>query len=258
MSEKYIAHHLKCTEDDIGKYVILPGDPDRVPIIADYLEDAHQIIRTREFNTYTGCLNGHKVSVVSTGIGCPSAAIAMEELIKLGAHTFLRLGTCGCMSPIPKAGDCIIATGSIRRDGASIQYLPIEFPAVADFEVVNCLVNGATSSNQTYHLGIVETKDSYYGQHEPTASPVSYELLNKWDAFSKGGAIGSEMESSVLFILGSVHKVRVGSLLHVARNRVYEDLSGSEPITDFDTTPTIKTGIKAMQLLIDSDKSKLK
>lgn len=256
MSEKYVAHHLRCTEDDIGKYILLPGDPDRVPIIADYLEDSHQIIRTREYNTYTGYLYGEKVSVVSTGIGCPSAAIAMEELIKLGAHTFLRIGTCGCMNPDPKPGDCIIATGAIRRDGTSRQYLPIEFPAVANYEMVNFLVNGAINTDQRYHVGIVETKDSYYGQHNPEASPISYELLNKWAAFSRGGAIGSEMESSILFILGSIYNVRVGSILHIVRNRVFEDLTKSAPLTDFDTSLTIKSGIEAMKLLIESDKNK--
>ena len=192
--------------------------------------------------------------VVSTGIGCPSAAIAMEELIRAGAHTFLRVGTCGCMSPVPCPGDCIIATGAIRRDGTSLQYLPVEFPAVANYEIVSALADSAKERGQNSHLGIVETKDSYYGQHDPDASPVSHELHTKWDAFVRGGAIGSEMESAILFILGSIYNVRVGSILHVARNRVYEDMTHTEPVMDFDTRETIDTAILAFRKLIAKKK----
>lgn len=247
-------HHLQCTPEDLGKYVLLPGDPDRVPIIAGYLDDAHFVNQSREFNIYTGHLSGETVSVVSTGIGCPSAAIAMEELVRAGAHTFLRVGTCGCMSPVPRPGDCIIATGAIRRDGTSMQYLPVEFPAVANYEIVSALADSAKERGQNSHLGIVETKDSYYGQHDPDASPVSHELHTKWDAFVRGGAIGSEMESAILFILGSIYNVRVGSILHVARNRVYEDVTHTEPVTDFDTRETIDTAILAFRKLIAQKK----
>ena len=243
-------HHLQCTPDDLGKYVLLPGDPDRVPIIADYFDDAHFVNRCREFCIYTGHLSGELVSVVSTGIGCPSAAIAMEELVRAGAHTFLRIGTCGCMNPVPRPGDCIIATGAIRRDGTSMQYLPIEFPAIANYEVVSALTASAKERGQRFHLGIVETKDSYYGQHDPDTSPMSHELHVKWDAFVRGGAIGSEMESAILFILGSIYNVRVGSILHVARNRVYEDMTHTESVTDFDTRETIATAIRAFRSLI--------
>ncbi len=248
-------HHLQCTPEQLGRYVLLPGDPDRVPIIADYLDDAAFVRQSREFCTYTGHLNGALVSVVSTGIGCPSAAIAMEELVRAGCHTFLRIGTCGCMSPVPKPGDCLIATGAIRRDGTSMQYLPPEFPAVPHYDLVRVLEDSASALGQHAHLGIVETKDSYYGQHDPDASPLSHELHTKWDAFVRGGAIGSEMESAILFILGSIYHVRVGSILHIARNRVYEDQHHTEPVTDFDTRPTIETAIEALRRLIDRDKS---
>ncbi len=246
-------HHLQCTPDDLGGYVLLPGDPDRVPVIADYLDDAQFVNQSREFCIYTGHLAGEAVSVVSTGIGCPSAAIAMEELVRAGAHTFLRVGTCGCMNTAPRPGDCIIATGAIRRDGTSRQYLPLEFPAVPDYEIVNALVDSARKCGQTYHLGIIETKDSYYGQHDPDASPLSHELRTKWEAFVRGGAIGSEMESAVLFILGSIYNVRVGSILHVARNRVQEEAVHSGAVTDFDTQRTIETAIHAVRTLISKE-----
>lgn len=246
-------HHIQCTGEDIGKYVFLPGDPGRVPEIASFLDNAVCVARNREYTTYTGTLKGEKVSVVSTGIGCPSAAIAMEELIKLGAHTFIRIGTCGCMSEIPVPGDCIIATAAIRRDGASLQYLPLEFPAVANQQVISALLQSAKDLNRTAHAGIVECKDSYYGQHEPDNSPVGKELKYKWECFKWGGAIGSEMESSIIFIIAGVRRVRAGSILHVRRNREYEDKYQTPPVISTDTTPTIQTAIHAMELLIAED-----
>lgn len=183
-----VMHHIQCSAQDIGHYVFLPGDPGRVEVIASYLQDAHFVVSNREYTTYTGTLLGVPVSVVSTGIGCPSAAIAMEELTKLGAHTFIRIGTCGCMSPIPTPGDSIIATAAIRRDGTSLQYLPIEFPAVANQQVIQALMLAAREIGIVAHTGIVESKDSYYGQHEPENSPMADELLAKWKMFRQGGA----------------------------------------------------------------------
>lgn len=248
-----VMHHIQCSAQDIGHYVFLPGDPGRVEVIASYLQDAHFVVSNRECTTYTGTLLGVPVSVVSTGIGCPSAAIAMEELTKLGAHTFIRIGTCGCMSPIPTPGDSIIATAAIRRDGTSLQYLPIEFPAVANQQVIQALMLAAREIGIVAHTGIVESKDSYYGQHEPENSPMADELLAKWKMFRQGGAIGSEMESSILFILGGLRRARVGSILHVYRNRIQEDEQGMPMLTAPDTRNTIRTAIRAMELLIAQD-----
>ena len=117
-------YHIEVSENEIGKYVILPGDPKRVPKIAKYLEDAKEVADAREFVTYTGTLGGEKVSVTSTGIGGPSAAIALEELVKAGAHTFIRVGTCGGMQMDVKSGDLVIATAAIRMEGTSREYAP--------------------------------------------------------------------------------------------------------------------------------------
>ena len=248
-----LMHHLQCTEEDIGKYVFLPGDPGRVPVIASYLEDAKPKASNREYVTWTGSLSSVKVSVVSTGIGCPSAAIALEELIKLGAHTFIRIGTCGCIDDSLLPGNCIIATGAVRRDGTSLQYMPIEYPAVANQEIISALMTAAEKHHLTAYTGIVESKDSYYGQHEPDNSPVKDMLNYKWNCLKKGGVLGSEMECSALFVVSGIRKVRAGAILHIMRNREREKLLQSEPSIESDTAPTIQAAVSAMELLIEKD-----
>ena len=171
-------YHIQLKPGDVGEYVILPGDPGRCEKIAECLEDAKLMTSNREYVTYTGRLGEKRVSVTSTGIGGPSAAIAMEELIHCGAHTFIRVGTSGGMQPDVLAGDVVIATGAIRLDGTSKEYAPIEYPAVADYEVVEALKKGADRLGKRSHVGVVQCKDSFYGQHEPENMPVSYELLN--------------------------------------------------------------------------------
>ena len=138
---------------------------------------------SREFVTYTGALDGVKVSVTSTGIGGPSASIAMEELIQCGADTFIRVGTCGGMALDVEGGDIVVATGAIRAEGTSKEYAPIEFPAVADLTVTNALVQAAKNLGKKWHAGVVQCKDSFYGQHDPEQMPVGDELLKKWDAW---------------------------------------------------------------------------
>ena len=175
-------YHIQVGEGDVGKYVILPGDPKRCEKIARHFDDAKLVADSREFVTYTGYLDGEKVSVTSTGIGGPSATIAMEELVLCGADTFVRVGTCGGIDLDVKGGDIVVATGAVRMEGTSREYAPIEYPAVADLEVTNALVAAAKELGYPYHTGVVQCKDAFYGQHEPERMPVSYELLNKWEA----------------------------------------------------------------------------
>ena len=178
-SENDKQYHIQVGEGEIGRYVILPGDPKRCEKIAGYFDDAKLVADSREYVTYTGYLEETKVSVTSTGIGGPSAAIAMEELVKAGADTFLRIGTCGGMQTDVLSGDIVIANGAVRMEGTSKEYAPIEFPAVPDIQIVNALIKGAESLKQTYHVGVVQCKDSFYGQHSPETKPAGYELLNK-------------------------------------------------------------------------------
>ncbi len=247
-SENGIQYHIGLKEGDAGEYVILPGDPKRCKKIAEYLDDAKLVADSREFVTYTGLLDGERVSVTSTGIGGASAAIALEELVNVGAKTFIRVGTCGGMQLDIKGGDIVIATGAIRMEGTSREYAPIEFPAVANLEVVNALTQAAQKLGYTYHTGIVQCKDSFYGQHSPETKPVNYELLNKWEAWKKLGCLASEMESAALFIVASYLKVKVGSVFLTVGNQEREKLNMENPIVH-DTEKAIKTAIEAIRIL---------
>ncbi len=250
-----VQYHLKISEGDVGKYVIMPGDPKRCKKIADYFDQPILIADHREYVTYTGELDGVKVSVTSTGIGGPSAAIAMEELVKSGADTFIRVGTCGGIAKQVVGGDIVIATGAVRYEGTSKEYAPIEFPAVANYEVVNALVRSASNLNQKAHVGIVQCKDSFYGQHDPDLMPTSFELNQKWNAWVKLGCLASEMESAALFVVGSYLKVRVGSVFLTIANQEREKAGLENPVVH-DTDTAIQVAIEAIRELIKEDKEK--
>ena len=248
-----LQYHLQIRPGDVGRYVILPGDPKRCAKIAAHFEDAKLIADSREYVTYTGYLDGEKVSVTSTGIGGPSASIAMEELVRCGADTFVRVGTCGGIDMDVKGGDIVIATGAVRMEGTSKEYAPIEFPAVANLDVTNALAWAAKSLGYAYHTGVVQCKDAFYGQHEPEVLPVSYELLNKWEAWKRLGCKASEMESAALFVVASHLGVRCGSDFLVVGNQEREAKGLSNPIVH-DTEAAIKVGIEALKRLIQEDR----
>ena len=245
-------YHIQVAPGEVGRYVILPGDPKRCEKIAQYFDNPVLIADNREYVTYTGTLDGVKVSVTSTGIGGPSAAIAMEELKRCGADTFLRVGTCGGMQLEVKGGDLVIATGAIRAEGTSKEYAPIEYPAVADFDIALAMRQAAASLGFTAHLGVVQCKDSFYGQHEPEVKPVSYELLNKWEAWIRCGCLASEMESAALFVVGSCLKVRVGTVLLTIATQERAK-AGLENEQVHDTSGAIRTAVEAIRLLIKQD-----
>ena len=245
-------YHTQVGVGDVGRYVILPGDPKRCEKIAKYFDDARLIADSREYVTYTGTLDGVPVSVTSTGIGGPSAAIAIEELSKVGADTFVRVGTCGGMQTQVCGGDIVIANGAIRMEGTSREYAPIEYPAVPDVTVMNALIQAAKKQKITYHTGVVQCKDSFFGQHEPEVMPVSYELQNKWEAWLRMGCLASEMESAALFIAGSFLRVRVGSCFLVVANqeRAKQGLPNAQV---HDTEQAILTAVEAIRELIAQD-----
>ena len=244
-----LQYHLQIRPGDVGRYVILPGDPKRCEKIARHFDDAKLVADSREFVTYTGYLDGEKVSVTSTGIGGPSATIAMEELVLCGADTFVRVGTCGGIDLDVKGGDIVVATGAVRMEGTSREYAPIEYPAVADLEVTNALVAAAKELGYPYHTGVVQCKDAFYGQHEPERMPVSYELLNKWEAWKKMGCKASEMESAALFIVGAFLRVRVGACFLVVANQ--ERAAAGLPNPEVhDTDKAIRVAIEAVKKLI--------
>ena len=246
-------YHTGVGPEDIGKYVILPGDPKRCAKIAAHFDNPVLVADSREYVTYTGTLDGVKVSVTSTGIGGPSAAIAIEELSKCGAHTFVRVGTCGGMQEHIIGGDVVIANGAIRMEGTSKEYAPIEYPAVPDFQVTNALNQAAETLGIRHHVGVVQCKDSFFGQHEPEVMPVSFELENKWQAWLRMGCLASEMESAALFIAGSFLRVRVGSCFLVVANQERERLGLSNP-QSHDTELAICTAVEAIRQLIAQDR----
>lgn len=252
-SENNKQYHIQCASEDVGKYVILTGDPKRCCKIAQYFDNAQLVADNREFVTYTGTLCGEKVSVTSTGIGGPSASIALEELVKCGAHTFIRVGTCGGMELKVKGGDLVVANAAVRMEGTTKEYAPIEYPAVADFEVVTALADVCKNLDFPYHVGVCQSKDSFYGQHQPEIMPVSYELENKWNAWCRMGCLASEMETAALFIVGSFLRVRVGSVLLVLANQEREK-AGLENIQFHDTERVIVTAVDAMKKLINKEK----
>ena len=251
--EEGLQYHLQIRKGEVGRYVIMPGDPKRCARIAGYFDDARLVADSREYITYTGYLDGEMVSVTSTGIGGPSASIAMEELVLCGAHTFIRVGTCGGMDMDVKGGDIVVATGAIRMEGTSREYAPIEFPAVADLEVTNALVAAAKDLGYTYHAGVVQCKDAFYGQHEPQRMPVSYELLNKWEAWKRLGCLASEMESAALFVAARYLKVRCGSVLLTAGNQERVLAGLPNPQTQ-DTAEVIGVTVNAIRKLIRAEK----
>ena len=245
--------HIHCVEGDVGRYVILPGDPGRCEKIAALFDDAHFVAQNREFTIYTGTLLGEKVSVCSTGIGGPSASIAMEELHNIGADTFIRVGTCGGIDLDVRSGDVVVATGAIRFEHTSREYAPMEYPAVADFTVTEALRDAARARGNRYHLGVVQCKDAFYGQHDPDSMAVGYELKNKWNAWVKSGAKCSEMESAALFIVGAVRRLRVGAILMVFANQTRREMGLEDPKC-YDTEEAIATAVDALRLLIERDK----
>lgn len=246
-------YHLAIQTGDIGKYVIMPGDPKRCEKIAAYLKDARCIADHREYVTYTGFLEGEKVSVISTGIGGPSAAIAMEEAVKAGGHTFLRVGTSGGMQREVLSGDLVIATAAIREEGTSASCAPISFPAVASFEIVQSLCESAKAQEFSYHVGVVHCKDNFYMQHESERMPIRYEFEPRWRSFIELGTLASEMESSTLFVFGSHLHVRVGAVLLVVANQERERLKLENPIVS-DTDRAVRCAIEAMRIQIRKDR----
>ena len=238
--EEGLQYHLQIRPGDVGRYVIMPGDPKRCAKIAKHFDDAKLIADSREYITYTGYLDGEKVSVTSTGIGGPSASIALEELTLCGADTFIRVGTCGGIELDVKGGDIVVATGAIRMEGTSREYAPIEYPAVADLDVTNALVAAAKELGHTYHAGVVQCKDAFYGQHEPERMPVSYELLNKWEAWKR---------------MGSHLRVRCGSNFLVVGNQERNALGMENPIVH-DTEAAITVAVEAIRKLIKADREK--
>ena len=255
MQELEKQFHIDCQSGDVGRYCILPGDPGRCAAIAALLDDARPVAQNREFTVCTGSLLGERVTVCSTGIGGPSAAIAMEELTNIGADTFIRVGTCGGIDLSVQSGDIVVATGAVRQEGTSREYAPIEYPAVPDFTLTAALIQAAKDLGKPCHAGVVQCKDSFYGQHSPGRMPVSGELLAKWEAWKRLGVKASEMESAALFVVAASRGVRCGSCFHVIWNQERE-AAGLDQRMSEDTSAAVRVGVEALKRVIAADRGR--
>ena len=251
--ENDIQFHIKCGKGDIGKYCILPGDPGRCKPISEFFDEPNFVASNREYTVYTGTLEGEKISVCSTGIGGPSAAIAMEELANLGTKYFIRIGSCGGIDLNVKAGDIIVAQSAVRQDGTSYEYAPEGYPATADFDITAALVSAAKKNNASLHIGVVQSKDSFYGQHSPERMPQNKALSEKWEAYKKLGVLASEMESATLFTVAAARKVKCGALFLVLWNQEREK-SGLDQDEFFDMGISIKCVIDAFREIIKNER----
>ncbi len=254
MEEKKMMH-LAVMPSQVGKYVFLPGSVERAALIAQYFDEPVKVAHNREFLTYTGKLEGVSVTVTSTGIGGPSAAIAVEELYQCGAHTMMRIGSCASTSPKVRIGDVVIPNGAVRMEGTGDHYLPLEFPAVPDFQMVKALESAAMKLGYPYNIGVTITKDSFYTEVSPETKPVYYELKEKWNSYRSGGATNTSMECSTLFLVAASLGIRMSSvMINATEFDVYSNDDKDYP-RDWEHR-AIQVGIEGMRQMILQDKEK--
>lgn len=248
-------YHIGLCKEDLegARYAILPGDPGRVEKIAQVLEDAKPLAVHREYTSYLGTIGGEKVLVMSTGMGGPSTAIGVEELVHCGIDTMIRVGTCGGMDVDVMAGDVIVISGAIRQEGTSKEYVPVEYPAIADLDVTLALREAAKESGYGWKVGVAHCKDNFYGQHDPMSMPVGDELAFKWKAWIKAGALVSEMETAALYTVASVRRVRAGAVMLCMWNQE-RAAAGLPQERCFDSSRSIKVAVDAIKKLIEQDK----
>ncbi len=247
-------YHVGFDDTHGAKYVILPGDPGRVEKIAQFLDEPHFYCQHREYTTWLGKVDGETVMVMSTGMGGPSTAIGVEECYKTGVRTFIRIGTTGGINLKVMGGDLVIANSAIRMEGTTREYMPIEFPAVADHDVTCALIQAAKNLGARWHVGTVQCKDAFYGQHEPDRLPVGPMLEYKWECWKKGGTLSSEMESAALYVVcATLEEARAGCILNVCWNQERKKLGLPDP-EQHDTALACQAAVGAVRLLIQQDK----
>ena len=247
--------HIKCREGDLGEYCLLPGDPARCEKIAAYFDEPEFFSSNREYTIWRGKLCGKRVSVCSTGIGGPSAAIAVEELAACGVKTFIRVGTSGGISLDVRSGDSVIALSAVRQDGTSHEYAPPEYPATADFGVTRALADEAAALNIPHHVGVVQSKDSFYGQHSPARMPIADTLLTKWEAWKRLGVLVSEMEASTIFTVAASLGLSAGAVFHVIWNQERANVGlDTDAEESHDTDNAVKIAVGAIKRLISVEK----
>ena len=245
-------YHVGLAKGEVGDYVLVPGDPFRTPLIAKHLDDAKEVAFSREYRTFTGTVDGVKVSAMSSGMGGPSVAIGVEELHELGVHTLLRVGTCGALQPGVKMGDLVIALAAVRSEGTSEGYVPTEYPAVASLHMVNALVEAAEAAKAPYHVGLMRSVDALYSDLVPDQMPRP-DLRAELEMWTKAGVIGNDMEASTLFVVSRIRGMRAGTIC------LCVDEVGAGEIHHLDPSymeRMLKVAVDAIRILIKRDRSR--
>ncbi|NWF97225.1 MAG: nucleoside phosphorylase [Candidatus Thorarchaeota archaeon] len=218
--EKEREYHIGVAPGELPELVLLPGDPDRARLIAEsFFQSPEQVAKKREYWSFRGKHHGVGVAVCSTGIGCPAAAIALEELIRVGCTTFIRVGTAGAIDPTLCSGDLVILTGVVRNDGTSRQYVPIEFPAVADFGLIQLLTEQATARGVRFRVGIGHSKDAFYSEFPHMVASPEHQR-QQWESLRRARVIATEMESAALYTIGHLRGVRVATICTIVGESV--------------------------------------
>ena len=245
-------YHVGLAAGEIGRYVLVPGDPFRTAAIARHLEDAGEKAWSREFRTFTGRVSGVPVSTCSSGIGGPSMAIAVEELGELGAHTFLRVGTCGAAQPGIRLGDLVIATGAVRSEGTPDAYVPREYPAIASHEVVRACVEAAAAAGVAHHLGLIRSVDALYADLLPDRLPRSAELRAELEMWARAGVVANDMESATMMVVSALRGWRSGVVL------LCVDELGAGEIHHVDAAAMdtlLRVAVDAVRRLVEGDRA---
>jgi len=250
-----VQYHIQCRPGDVARYVLLPGDPGRVPLISSHWSSFREVARHREYVTHTGTLDGTPISCTSTGIGGPSAAIAVEELLRVGADTFIRVGSTGALASHVKIGDIIITSGSVRMDGTSNQYVWPGYPAAAHYEVILALIEAAESLDKRYHVGVTASTDSFYpGQGRPGFKGYMNEAASHIVSDAKAaGILNFEMEAATILTLAGIYGARAGAVCAVLASR-----DRNEFVADAGIEDAVKVANEAVRVLSSWDALKAK
>ncbi|MDO6705008.1 uridine phosphorylase [Photobacterium sp. 1_MG-2023] len=248
MSENAV-FHLGVTKSDLqgAEIAIIPGDPARVEKIANLMDEPEFLNSAREYTLYRAKLDGKSVVVCSTGIGGPSTSIAVEELAQLGVHTFLRVGTTGAIQPNINVGDMIVTTGSVRLDGASLHFAPMEFPAVADFEVATAMKEACDAEDTDVHTGVTASSDTFYpGQerYDTFSGRVVRRFQGSMQEWQDMGVLNFEMESATLLTMCASSGLRAGCVAGVIINRTQKETP--------DHTTLKETEARAIRVVVDA------
>jgi uridine phosphorylase len=258
-------YHIKCGKSDVARYVLLPGDPARVKVIASLWDESRKVAENRQYVTYTGKVKDVEISTTSTGIGGPSVAIAVEELARCGADTFIRVGTCGGTRTTQKVGDVAIATGAVRWEGTSRQYVLPEYPAFSAPEIVLALMEAAELTGVNYHVGITKTSDNFYSNMGFGGYRQSWMKDIEKD-FSRANVISAEMEAATIFTLANLYGLRAGCICSIIDLIPLMESSGTEtqapsieealqPKPEF-IQAACECAVKAVQVLSKWDRDK--